>query len=97
MINQVIAGQLKAAGDMGYAIELESGYRVVYSIEHQPAGIFKHISIFTNWQLPECDKGEPVTDIVEKFGFNLHDPSYNVWVETSTASSTASINILEKE
>ena len=94
-IKRIINGQGKPAGDdPGFVTHIHDGYRVVYSLEEQPIGWCKHISISVE-ALGKYPHELAVKEILKEFGMDSNfEDSENVlqmWLEEDRA-----INILEK-
>ena len=97
-LNCIIEGgaeaENQAAGfDPGFVTHIHDGYRVVYSLEEQPIGLCKHISISVEapGKLPH---ELAVKEILKEFGMNpdFKSPKVVLWVEDGCP---ASINVME--
>jgi len=85
-------GAQEPPGDNGfYSCHLSEGYRVVYTIEDQPAiGLIRHMSISLNEQLPPV---QAVKLIMEEFGFAKElEECFTFLEDTPTGKA---INVLE--
>ncbi len=66
-MNAVKAGLLKSVGkDENFIINLDI-YRITYSIEYNPQGYIRHLSISKNYNTPP---EEDIEEIIPYFGFN---------------------------
>lgn len=85
-------GRMTPAGDMeGFSRNLPFGYRVVYSIEEQPAGRIGHLSV----SVDEDDKLPNVTvvkEIMKLVGFTRELEDSVVWME-HTAPNRQAVNV----
>lgn len=79
--------------DPNHSIVLSGGYRVVFSLEYQPAFLAKHISIAHNDKLP--DNPEDVNEILVMFGMHPMKTDENCFQYIYEEKGFA-INILEK-
>ena len=89
-IKKMIAGTEKPVGeDPAFNLNFPGGMRVVYSIENQPYGLAKHISISYNNRLPAIPL---VNYLIKFFGFKNQLPSKKtvVWMEGNA------VNIIEQ-
>ncbi len=84
----------EAIGDLdGYSVNLDFGFRVVYTIERHPGGWMKHLSMSLN--VPNRGPSPPAVDMVlEEFGFQgrVTDKSHDmvVYLEQDTI-----VNVIE--
>jgi hypothetical protein len=81
-LKKVIFGDHPPAGDYPeHVIALHKGYKVVFSIEEQPVGLCKHLSISVDTK-GKAPSVEAVELIMDEFGMgnDIHD-CLNVWVE----------------
>jgi hypothetical protein len=95
-LKAMVAKQAPPVGDLpGYRMILPNGYRVVYSVEEQPSGLFRHISI----SLKNGSPPPPAIDmIIAEFGFKTKlengrvrsGPVSQLWLEGTA------LNLLEK-
>lgn len=90
--------ELSPAGDMdGFAVNLYRGFKVVYSIEKQPSGKFKHISISVDKEgkLPSIESAQL---IISEFGFtgNISGGTCDKVAMETFAPNHQAINIWEK-
>lgn len=92
-------GELAAAGDLDgkHVLEIPVGYRVVFSMEQQPAGLCRHMSVSVDFpgKLPSVPS---VIMLMKEFGFDhpLDDdfPHHGkVWMEEGGYGTA--INVLE--
>jgi len=93
-LKKVISGDRPPAGDYPeHVITLHEGYKVVFSIEEQPIGLCKHLSVSVNTE-GMTPRPEAVELIMDEFGMgnNIHD-CINVWLEKETES----VNVLTKK
>lgn len=85
----------KVAGDdIKHVCDLDIGYRLVFSIEHQPLGNVRHISISVNHggDLPQTKE---VNRLMKMTGFqNVFQKCMDAWIET-VAPGHYAINALE--
>jgi hypothetical protein len=86
-LKKMMSGDMPPAGDyLGHVITIDQGYRVVFSIEEQPIGWCRHLSISTRnlyHEFPgKIPDSKTVEMIMEKFGMgnNLND-CVKVWIE----------------
>lgn len=92
-IKDTLLGVKQPVGDnVNHVCFIPDGHRVVYSIENQPSGKYKHISISIDKEglLPNI---EAIKTIIKEFDYeiDLDVDKKNVWVENEIA-----VNILEK-
>lgn len=85
-------GAQEPPGDNGfYSCHLMTGYRVVYTIEHQPSiGLVRHMSISLNEQLPSVPS---VKLIMDEFGFESQLEECYTFIENTPTGKA--INVLE--
>ena len=93
-LKKIIAGELKAPGDSALNnISLPVGFNVTYTVEEQPFGKARHISVSVD-RPGKLPAPEAVDMILEEFGFRgrLMDktPGVHFWVEAEKA-----INVVE--
>jgi len=87
----IMSGDLIPAGDNpDYVIHLHDGYRVVYSIEQQPIGWCRHISISVETK-GKYPNEQAVENILKAFDITPLKDSVSVWVDRGTES----INVLQ--
>lgn len=87
-------GNMEIPGDIeDRNVRTESGYRMVYSIEEQPRGMMKHLSISVD---VDCWLPNPVAveEIMELFGFRGKINDCKCYLEDYGPNRKA-INILE--
>jgi hypothetical protein len=92
LLQKTIAGKHPPVGDnKHHACYLISGFKVVYSIEEQPVGLCRHLSVSVDFdgKLPSIPAVEA---IMKEFGFtgDIMD-CLNVWVENDKA-----VNVLQQ-
>lgn len=86
--------EMKPAGDMDrYSISLPVGYRVVYTIEHQPAGKVRHLSVSVD-KPGNLPNPESLELIMHELGFNGLLYQCNVSMEQIGRQHQA-VNVLE--
>jgi hypothetical protein len=97
-IEEMMTGNGKCAGDdRNLRVVIPVDYRVVYSVEHQPAGPFRHISISVsgdgNWpSLIAVDEILGYFDFKVRLNDEENKHSAYMWQDNETES----INILEQ-
>lgn len=85
-----ISGALPPIGDNpNFVCTLPVGFRIVYSIEQQPIGWCRHISVSVDGaKLPNP---MAVRMIADEFGFGPMEHWDNIWVENNNA-----VNVIER-
>lgn len=87
--------ELAPAGDMdGFSLQIPMGYMVVYSIEKQPMGKVRHLSVSVGTE-NKMPSQESVQMIMEEFGFKNKLLNCSVSIEEVSPVKKA-INILER-
>src|SRR5437762_4044175 len=82
-----------AADQSGFVCEIPVGYRIVYSLEDQPAGIVRHLSVSVDED--KCLPNPPTVELLMKlFGFQSDLAFCHVKLEDISPSRQA-INVLE--
>lgn len=86
--------EMLPVGDMdNFSCQIPNGYKVVYSIENQPAGMVRHLSI----SVPE-EGAYPHPDVVimlmGEIPFENKIHNCNVWIE-DIGNNRAAINVAE--
>lgn len=91
MMEKTLKGEQAPVGDNpDYVIYIHEGYRIVFSIETQPIGMCKHLSISVRGTYPHPTA---VEQIMQEFGMgNKIGEVLNVWIEDETAA----ISVLTK-
>jgi len=95
MLKETMEGKREAIGyDKNHTCHI-LGYRVVFSIEEQPIGNCRHISISNETNVHMIDE---INTIIKAFGFvtdvNVSDDISHKYLEET--NDTQSINIIEK-
>jgi hypothetical protein len=87
-------GLIPAAGNMdGYSIIIDMGYRIVFSIEHQPSGNVRHLSMSVG-QEGKMPSVEAVMILLPLFGFTNELQDCALHIEEFEPKKHA-VNILE--
>lgn len=87
-------GQMPPAGDMeGFSATIEVGYRIAYSIENQPAGKVRHLSVSVN-EDGHLPSPAAVEQIMMLIGFDGALSHCEKWLEDITPTRKA-INVCE--
>lgn len=78
---------------MGFTIELPSGFMVTYSLEKQPIGLVRHISVSVRrpGMMPHP---AAVSMILEAFDMRPIEKSDRIWIEEVDADTKA-VNLLQ--
>lgn len=84
--------QLSVAGDEPeFSCEIPDGFRVVYTIENQPMGKVRHISISISGEKGKLPNPAAVEMIISEFGFKNKLEDCHVSIEKDIA-----INVIDK-
>lgn len=86
--------EMESAGDMdGFSIDLPVGFKVVYSIEQQPAGKVRHLSVSVDTP-GRCPSPESIQVIMDEIGFKNTLLKCKVGMEKIGENHEA-VNVLE--
>ena len=100
-LKKTIAGErLPAGDDPGHVCFFNDGVRAVYSIEDQPMGMCRHLSVSVEasgaYKYPS---EEAVTMLMTEFGFKYPLKDSKIWIEedvlTPGGLNVAAINVLQ--
>jgi hypothetical protein len=100
-LKEAMAGErLPAGDDPGHVCFFNNGIRVVYSIEDQPMGMCRHLSVSVEasgtYKYPS---EEAVTMIMTEFGFKYPLKDSKIWIEedvlTPGGLNVTAINVLQ--
>jgi hypothetical protein len=101
IIKQMASGIKQPVGDdSNFSCYLHDGFRIVYSIEEQPAGLFRHISISID-DLEKLPNVFATETIINEFGFKgTISNCDSVWIEENvpviTVGFVKAINLIQK-
>jgi hypothetical protein len=70
-----------AGDDPAFCCSIHDGFRVVFSIEDQPAGMVRHLSISIPDGKGKCPSPEAVQIIGNEFGFEGSILQWSIWLE----------------
>ena len=87
----------EAPGDReGFSCEIPMGFRAVFSVEDQPSGMVRHLSVSVD-QKDKCPNPHAVQLLAVEFGFDgeIMDGSAMVWTEEIGPGRTA-INVAQR-
>jgi len=106
-LKEIVAGKkLPAGDDPGHVCFFNDGFRAVYSIEEQPQGWFRHLSVSIEaFKTPSKEamttlvSEEAITMIMTEFGLKYPFKDSTIWIEedvlTPGGLNVAAVNILQ--
>jgi hypothetical protein len=80
-------------GNARQTIALPIGFSVTYTLERQPIGLCRHLSVSVD-KRGHVPSPEAVTMILEAFGMSPWEEALNIWVENFGRGEKA-INVIE--
>lgn len=98
LIQKCMKKEWAVGDDPNYIAYIEQGYRLVYSIEEQPRGWFRHLSVSVD-NIEKAPHPAAVELLMKEFGFK-GSLDYRIWMEKNVVLSTGievnAINILQE-
>lgn len=99
LLIKCLSGEWAAGDDPNYACYVEQGYRIVYSIEQQPSGWYRHLSVSVD-DSEKYPNPVAVEMLMKEFGYKGGIKDCHVSVEERIRLATGlvvnAINVLQE-